>query len=402
MKKRILIVTQYFYPENFKSNDLAFELAARGYHVEVLTGLPNYPQGKIFEGYSFFSSRKQIVNGVTVHRAFLIPRGKGGGCRLMLNYVSWAFFASFRALFLSVFNTYDCLIVHEPSPITQGIPAIIVKKLKKIPLYFWIMDLWPESLISAGGVRNKTVISMVNTLVKWIYKHSDTLLISSQGFRDSIVSKGNFAHKIVYFPNWGEDVFVSETETMNPSLPQGFKIMFAGNIGEAQDFHAILQAALLLKGHDVRWIIVGDGRKKQWVEDFIQSNQLQEKVFLMGKYPIEAMPSFFQKADVMLVSLKDELVFNLTVPAKIQAYMAASKPIIAMLNGEGQEILKQAQCGYTVNAGDYQALAKLVEEISKIPKESLQLVGRNGFEYYKANFTKQHCIDNLCKLMDGK
>lgn len=402
MKKRILIVTQYFYPENFKSNDLAFELAARGYHVEVLTGLPNYPQGKIFDGYSFFSPRKQIVNGVVIYRAFLIPRGKGGGCRLMLNYVSWAFFASFWAFFMAIFKKYDCVIVHEPSPITQGIPAIIVKKIKKISLYFWVMDLWPESLISAGGVRNKTVISMVNTLVKWIYKHSDKLLISSQSFRNSIVSKGNFAHKIVYFPNWGEDVFVSETETMIPPLPEGFKIMFAGNIGEAQDFYAILQAALLQKGHDVRWIIVGDGRKKQWVEDFIQTHQLQENVFLMGKYPIEAMPSFFQKADVMLVSLKDELVFNLTVPAKIQAYMAASKPIIAMLNGEGQEIIKQAQCGYTVNAGDYQALAKLVEEISKIPKESLQLVGRNGFEYYKANFTKQYCIDNLCKLMDGE
>ena len=355
---KILIVTQYFYPENFKSNDMAFELVRRGHDVTVLTGIPNYPHGRFYEGYGTFKRRSEIVNGVKVKRAWLFPRGDGGGLRLALNYFSWAFFASCKGFMIALFRKYDVILGHEPSPITQGIPAIIVKKILRIPFYFWVLDLWPESLVSVGGVRNKFILNFFTRITKFVYSNSDKILISSRGFRNSILEKGDYAMKLVYFPNWAERVFSKNSGVKIPDLPGGFKVMFAGNIGEAQDFERIMQATLKLKEYnDIHFIIVGDGRKRVWVEEFVENNQLHDTVHLLGRFPLETMPAFFKQADVMLVTLKDELIFNVTVPAKLQAYMAAGKPILAMLNGEGAEIVKEAECGYVVAAGDYEKMA---------------------------------------------
>lgn len=245
-KKHILLVTQYFAPENFKSTDLALGLTERGYSVSVLTGIPNYPHGKFYKGYGLFSRRFEVIDGVRIYRSFLIPRGSGSGLMLALNYFSWAFFASLWAIVLALRFKYDAVMVHEPSPITQGIPAIIVKKIRRIPLLFWVLDLWPESLTSAGGVNNKYVIGFFTRLTKYIYKQSDKILISSKGFKASINSKGHFANKIIYFPNWAEDVFDNKLNSniVLPELPSGFILMFAGNIGEAQDFRSIMGTAI--------------------------------------------------------------------------------------------------------------------------------------------------------------
>lgn len=288
------------------------------------------------KGTGHLKSSSEIVNGVKVKRACLFPRGDGGGLRLALNYFSWAFFASCKGFMMALFHKYDVILGHEPSPITQGIPAIIVKKILRIPFYFWVLDLWPESLVSAGGVKNKFVLNFFTRITKFVYSNSDRILISSRGFRNSILEKGDYAAKLVYFPNWAESVFIKNSGGQIPDLPDGFKVMFAGNVGEAQDFEHIMQAALKLKEFkDIHFVIVGDGRKRVWVEEFVENNQLHDTVHLLGRFPLETMPAFFKQADVMLVTLKDELIFNVTVPAKLQAYMAAGKPILAMLNGEG-------------------------------------------------------------------
>lgn len=397
---RILLVTQYFYPENFKSNDIAFELQQRGHTVTVLTGIPNYPSGKFFQGYGLFKKRKQTVQGVRIIRSWLISRGNSSGLRLALNYFSWAFFASWKALWLGIRYKYDAIIVHEPSPITQGIPAIIVKKIQKIPLYFWVLDLWPESLISAGGVHNKLVLSFFNRIVKYVYKNADKILISSRKFEDSIIQKGNFSEKLIYFPNWAEDVFKNSAAYPIPELPGGFKIMFAGNIGEAQDFEHIMQAALLLKDkQDIHFIFIGDGRKRPWVEGFIKKHNLTQTVHLLGRFPLEAMPAFFEQADVMLLALKDELIFNLTVPAKLQAYMAAGKPVIAMLNGEGAEIIKEADCGLVSDAGNYNGIAQNIGHLKAIPSTQRKQMGEKGKQYCSQYFNKQKCIDHLSEIL---
>lgn len=398
---KILLVTQYFYPENFKSNDIAFELSRRGYQVTVLTGIPNYPQGKFFKGYGIFKNRKQYINGVIVKRVLLFPRGKGKGLRLALNYLSWAFFASISAFFLALFHKYDAILVHEPSPITQGIPAIIVKKIQKIPIYFWVLDLWPESLISAGKIRNTAVLVFFTTITKWVYKNSNKILISSQGFRESILKRGDLGEKIIYFPNWAENIFsFSKEEKILPDLPEGFLVMFAGNIGEAQDFEHIMMCALELKNiKDIKFIFIGDGRKKTWVDNYVLENNLKSTVYVLGQFPLLMMPSFFKKADIMLLALKDELIFNLTVPAKLQAYMAAKKPIVAMLNGEGATIIEEAKCGYVVNAGNYKALAQKIIEIKKLPQETLYEFAKNGKEYYENHFSFQKCMNHLCNII---
>ena len=397
---KVLLVTQYFYPENFKSNDIAFELAKRGHKVDVLTGIPNYPGGKYYKGYGVFKRRLERVKGVRIYRALLLPRAGGEGFSLALNYFSFAFSASIWAAFLSLRGKYDAIIVHENSPVTQGIPAVIAKKIRKTPLYFWVLDLWPESLISAGGVRNKRIISFFESITRFIYNNSDKILISSNGFAESILAKGDYKEKLIYFPNWGEDVFLSSPKSQIPDLPEGFKIMFAGNIGEAQDFDSILEAAKELRDYsDIKWVFVGDGRRLSWVKDYIASNHLAETVFTLGKLPLEAMPALFKRADVMLVSLKDEPIFNLTIPAKLQAYMAAARPVIGMLNGEGAEIIKQANCGAVVMAGNARGLADEVLRLSKLNKEALDHMGQEGFTYYVSNFDKDHCITNLCNIL---
>lgn len=400
----VLLVTQYFYPENFKSNDIAFELVKRGHNVTVLTGLPNYPEGKIYSGYSIFKKRKENINGATIIRALLISRGNGSGFRLFLNYFSWAFFASVKAFFLSFSYKFDAVIVHEPSPVTQGFPAIVVKWIQKIPIYFWVLDLWPESLVAAGGIKNKLVLRIFTRIVKVLYNNSDKILISSKGFKKSILEKGNYGDKLIYYPNWAEDIISKgNTGYQIPELPVGFKIMFAGNIGESQDMEHFMLAALELKKYtDIKFILIGDGRFKTFVEDFIEVNDLKENIYLMGRFPVESMASFFEKADGLLVSLKDELIFNLTVPAKIQAYMSAAKPIVAMINGEGADLIEEAKCGFSAPAGDNKKLAQIILDLYNLNKEQRVNMGLMGYKYYAEHFKMDNCINNLIGILEGK
>lgn len=399
---RVLLVTQYFYPENFKSNDVAFELARRGYDVTVLTGLPNYPGGKVFDGYGIFRQRKETINGVKVLRTLVVPRGKGGGVRLALNYMSWAFIASVWAFFMSLFNRYDAVIVHETSPITQGFPALVVKWMRRVPMYFWVLDLWPESLQAAGNISNRHVLGFFAWVAKLMYRNSEKILISSRGFRESILDKGDFEDKLVYFPNWAEDVFAASPDVQVPALPDGFKVMFAGNVGEAQDFDNVLRAAMLLKGTGVRLIVLGDGRKKAWADSFVAENGLEDVVFMMGRHPLETMPAFFSQADVLFLSLKNDYIFSLTAPAKLQAYMASGKPVLAMVDGEARNLIEDAECGLSCAAGDYEAFAQCVLTIKSMSADERAGMGRNGKKYFDKYFRKDKCIDSLCNLLNDR
>lgn len=399
---KILIVTQYFYPETFKSSDLAFELQRRGHDVTVLTGIPNYPEGRVFKGYGLFKRRTEEIRNVKVYRTFLIPRGKGGGLRLFLNYYSWAFSASLKAKKLAKTTKYDAIIVHEPSPITQFYPAWIVSKTQDTPIYFWVMDLWPESLSIAGGIKNKFILNYYKALITKFYKRSKKILVTSKGFIKSICEKGDFQDKIEYFPNWAEDV-ISEGNISYPipKLPEGFKVMFAGNIGEAQDMENVLAAFLHIKRiEEIKLIIIGSGRRSEYVENFVEEHNLKGTVFCFGHYPVEAMASFFHQADLLLVSLKDDPIFNLTVPAKVQAYMSSGIPLIGMLNGEGAEIIQEADCGFTVSASDYISLGNSILGAYKTDKAELQRKGENGKVFYRKHFKMSECITNLERIIE--
>lgn len=385
--KRILLVTQYFQPENFKCNDIAFEMQRRGHDVTVLTAIPNYPQGKFFEGYGLFKRRTEVVNGVKVIRGFVIPRGKGGKIGLSLNYLSYLVSSCIIALYLALRYRYDAVFVHEVSPATIGIAATLVKRIQRIPMYFWVLDLWPESITAATGMKNRFVLGLFSKMVQWFYHRSDKILISSRGFERSICEKGDFASKIVYFPNWVDSALTATSDIATPNVPDGFVAMFTGNIGASQDFDTILLAAERLKEHrDIHIVIVGNGRDRERVESEIKRRELADTVHCVGSFPLEAMPATFAKADVLFAALKDEMIFALTVPAKIQAYMSAGKPIVAMINGEANELIQSAGCGIAVDAGDDAGFAEALLSLHQLSQEERDEMGSNGREFAAKHF----------------
>jgi len=398
---KILIISQYFWPENFKINDLALGLKERGNEVTILTGKPNYPDGKFYPGYNFINRKVEYYQGIKVIRSPLIRRGNCSGVRLFINYISFAIFASFAAVF-RLSKTADAIFVYEPSPITVGIPALVYKYFSRAPIYFWIQYLWPESLIAAGDVKSKLILKLTDRLVRLIYRKSEVIFISSKSFKHSITEKGVDSEKIYYLPNWAEDIYnepVGRDKDIAGLLPsKGFKIMFAGNIGESQDFESIVNAAEKTSGYDdIHWIIVGDGRKKSWIEQEIRLKKMNN-IHLIGRHPMRMMPSFFREADVMLVSLKDEPIFSLTVPAKIQTYLACGKPILAMINGEGADVIRESKSGYAVNAGDFNALADRVIEMYNMPKTNLDIMAKASKEFYLNNFNSKDLIDKLMSV----
>ena len=401
---RVLLVTQYFFPENFKSNDMAFELAQRGYKVDVLCGLPNYPEGHIFKGYGIFKKRIEKINGVNIYRALQVSRGSHGSkIRLLINYFSFVIFGSLWAVFLSILKKYDCVIVHEPSPITQAVPAIIVKKWQKIPFYIWVLDIWPDAMTSGGGIKSKRLIGIMTKFVKWVYNNASKILISSKGFEDLIARQDEkYRAKIVYFPNWADDV-LKQPQYNIPKLPAGYKIMMAGNLGRAQTIKSVMAAALMLKEHKyIKWIFVGDGSEKKYMEEFIDKHNLGDTVFLMGRYPGNYMGSFFEQADAMLITLRAEFPhIRAVVPARLQSYMSSGKPIIAMADGGVADLVREADCGISVKAEDFSSLCKIIVNDILPNREEFAIKGQNGRRYYERLFTTQQCINKLESIINS-
>lgn len=398
---RVLLVTQYFYPENFKSNDIAFELVKRGYRVDALVGIPNYPEGKFYNGYGIFKKRFEKIDGVNIYRSFQIPRGKGGGIKLMINYLSYVISACFNVLFFFAWRRYDAVIVHEVSPIFQAYPAILLKRLKKVPLYLWVLDIWPDAMMSGGGVKNKKVLSVVNKLVVNIYENCDKILISSKRFTESILPKGDFADKIEYFPNWSDDLLQEKSNYPIPQLPDGFVVMLAGNLGRSQNLDAVVEVIISLRDvTDLKWVFIGNGSEKEWLDNFIRENNLGTVAFTLGRFPAEAMPTFFKQANALLVTLRSGFPhLGMVVPARLQAYMSAGKPILAMIGDGGADIIKESNCGYTVSAGNSQALADVIRNKVLTDKNAFEKMGQNGRSYFEREFKKNICIDNLCRIV---
>ena len=397
---KILFVCQYFYPEVFRGNDIAFHWAEEGHEVHVVCGVPNYPKGKFFEGYGWFKKRHEVVNGVKVTRLPIVPRGNGK-VTLMLNYFSFLAVAWVWMLFHTLFHKYDKVFVQQLSPVMMSAPGVLYKRLRGVPLYTWVLDLWPESLTAAGGINNKYVLGFFRHFVKSEYRHSDKILISSKSFEKSILEYGDYKDKIVYYPQWsdGADGSLIQPEKA-PVIPDRFKLMFAGAVGEAHGFECTMEAARLTKEHkDIKWVIVGDGRRLDWVRGYVKEHGLEETVLTLGRFPAETMPWFFAQADVMLVTLSDAPLFQLYAPAKISSYMAAGKPIVAVLNGEGAEVIRDADCGWTLAAGDAEGFAKLAIELSQMDKVVLEKKGKNALRYYEVNYVKEKSLKKLDELM---
>ena len=400
---RILIVTQYFWPENFKINDIALALKERGHEVFILTGKPNYPNGKFSKGYTFFNKKIEFWNGIKIYRSPIIPRGKGKGIQLFVNYISFSIFASIKLLFIK--NKFDKIFVYEPSPITVGIPGIVAKYKFNAPLYFWAQDLWPESISAAGGIKNKSVISVLDWLTRFIYKHSKKVLVQSKAFIPYILNQNIEKDKLVYYPNSTENYYqeLSTDQELLKTLPKGIKLMFAGNIGEAQSFDTLLQAASILQKEliDVKWIILGDGRMKDYVNQKIKELNLEDNFFLLGAFPSTEMPKYFSCADALIVSLKKDPIFALTIPSKIQSYLACGKPIITSLDGEGSKIIEEANAGLTSPSEDYMGLVDNIKKFLLLSKYEQKVFGRNGRAYFNIEFEREILVDKLEEIFNN-
>lgn len=398
---KILVVSQYFWPENFKVNDLCEALVERGHEVTVYTGLPNYPEGKFFKNYSLLKGPYTENWGkIKVIRVPLVPRGKSKGGQLILNYCSYFFIASLLAPF-RVKGKFDKIFIYEPSPITVAIPAIVLKFLKKAPIFFWVTDLWPESLEATGTIKNKKILDKVGSFVSLLYKYSDRILVTSKGFIPRVKKLGGTDEQIIYFPQWAEELFKKKVDKnfrdiLIPS--EGFKVMFAGNIGSSQDFETIVEAAKILKNHpDIYILILGDGLMKEWAIKEISKNNLNKNFIFLGRKPLETMPEYYSLADVMLMSLTDTELFSITVPAKLQSYLACGKPVLASINGEGADIVDEAKAGISVSAGSPKKLAEAILKLSQMSKADLEVMGQNAREYYNQNFERELLISFLEK-----
>lgn len=394
---KILIVTQYFWPENFKINDIAKALIERGHKVSVLTGKPNYPEGKFFKNYSNFNKYYEEWNDIKIYRSFMSPRGNGKGFLLFLNYTSFAFFSSIRLFFIK--DKFDRIFVFEPSPITVGIPAIICKFKFKAQIYFWVQDLWPESLTAAGGVNNKYVIGFFSRLTKLIYSHSLKILVQSKAFIPYILSQDVLIDKLVYYPNSTESFY--KIIPVNPEFykrfPQGFKLIFAGNLGEAQSFDTIIGAIDLLvkEGINVQLIILGNGRMRDHIQKEIVKLALSKNIHLWGSYESNIIPEFFSCADALLVTLKKDFIFSLTIPSKIQSYLASGKPIIASLDGEGARIVEEANAGFISNSEDVIGLKEAIKKMYLLPPNQRIVLGENARNYFEKEFEREMLVDKL-------
>jgi glycosyltransferase involved in cell wall biosynthesis len=395
----VLIVTQYFWPENFRINDVALGLKEKGHEVTVLTGQPNYPEGRFFPGYGFWSPKEETYHGIRVVRVPLIPRGSGGKLPLLINFCSFALSASVFGAWRCR-ASYDVILVFEPSPVTVGIPAIVLKKLRGAPILFWVQDLWPESLSATGATQSKWILNGVEFLVRLIYRSCDRILVQSEAFRASIEGFGvNWEH-ILYLPNSAEPFYrpiVLDPEAPERAhFPAGFRVVFGGNIGTAQSFETIVEAAELLKDQqDIHWVIFGGGRMLCWVQAEVAKRRLGETVHLLGRFPAEAMPRYFALADVLLVTLKKEPIFALTIPAKVQSYLACAKPIIAALDGEGARVIEESGAGLGVAPEDPAALAKAVLALYEMTPAERMAMGGRGREYFERHFERGILLQRL-------
>ncbi len=398
---KVLLVAQNFFPENFKSNDVAFELKRRGYDVDVLTGIPNYPEGRYPKGYGLVRKRMEVINGVRVYRAFQVPRGNNAFF-LLLEYLSFWFCGNIWALFLALSNRYDCVFVHQTSPITQAFPGICVSRIQRIPMYLWILDVWPESATSYFDKPPRLLNTLLEKLTRKVYNKSNTILVSSEGFAPMVKRLGNFSDKIEYFPNWSPDFMCLDEETPEVIIPSGFVVMMAGNLGIGQDVPSVLKAIKELKDRkDIIFVFVGGGSLKGEIDKFIEAEGLDGRVITTGRMPADKMPAIYSRANVMLITLRSRYEhLAAVVPARFMSYLSVGKPIIGMIDGGTTELIKRYNCGDVVSAGDYQGLSNLIERFSGMMSEQLSEMGENARKAFEEYYTLPICINHLEDILN--
>jgi glycosyltransferase involved in cell wall biosynthesis len=393
---KLLVVSQYFWPENFRINDVAHSLSKKDIEVAVLTGKPNYPSGRIFEGYNRWALQCEKHGFLHLYRTPLWPRGRGG-VGLVLNYLSFVVFGTLFGPWLLRGKKFDVIFALGLSPIFQVVPAILLGWLKGCPVIVWIQDLWPESLSATGYVRNRAILKVVEWGVRYIYRHVDLLLVQSEAFIEPVSALAS-GTPVVYYPNSVDENFAAPLPKEAPAvagLDSAFPVLFAGNIGTAQAVEVIVEAATLLRMQpDIHFVVVGDGSRREWMLREKAGRNLAN-LHLPGRFSMEVMPGLMKKACVLLVTLADQEIFRRTIPSKVQAYLAAGRPILACLNGEGAKLLDRSGAGLTVPAENGSALAEAVLRLYRMPAKDRAEMGARGHSFFVQHFSHDVLMNQL-------
>lgn len=395
MNKKILIVTQYYYPEPFLVNEIIENLNERGYKLTVLTGLPNYPEGEIYKGYESGTSNE---NGIEIIRVNTRPRKKGK-LNLFLNYFSFALKGAIKSMKLK--DNYDVIYVYQLSPVFIAIPALIYKLKYKKKVLLYCLDLWPQSLI-AGGIKKKSLIYNIFLLIsKLIYINVDRIQISSSSFENYFREELKINKKLNYSPQYANDIFLDSHIGNEVNFNKDkVNVLFAGNLGEMQSIETIIKAVNISDNSKLHFHIIGDGSNKDNLIKLVSELNVKDRITFHGRKPVELMPKYYENADGLIVSLKNDDIISYTLPGKVQTYMASGKMIMGSINGEAAEIIEESKCGLVSPAEDVQMLSDNLNKFCRMNIEDRKQFGHNGFEYYKANFTKEMFMKNLITNME--
>lgn len=405
-KKHILLISQYFYPETFRVNDIAQEWVKRGYRVTVLTGIPNYPMGKFFKGYGYTKRRRETWNGVDIIRLPLIARGNSSNklinaVGMTANYLSFAA-AGYKWVRENNIEA-DLVFTDEVSPMTQALTGVWYGKKHKVPVYLYVQDLWPENVETVTGIHNKAIIGPIDRMVDMIYRDTDVIFTTSPSFVRAITGRKQKvpADKVHYWPQYAEEFYRPITKQKIEGIPDddSFKIAFTGNIGTAQGLEILPKTAELLKNEKVKFVLVGDGRYQTELDRQVREHGVTDKFIWIPRVPAEKVPEILSTCDAGFISFNNEPLWQKTIPAKLQSYMACGKAIIASAAGETERIIREAKCGVCCEIGNAEALA---EGIKRIMSEDRANMGKNAEEYCRKHFAKTQLMDEMDGFILGK
>ena len=387
---KILVVCQHYWPENFRITEICESLVAKGHEVEALVGLPNYPTGDIPKEYRLWRNRKQNRNGVYIHRCFEIGR-KQNKIGLAINYVSYMMSATWKILFRT--HRYDAIYAYSTSPVLMSLPASIARRFFGKHLVIHVLDIWPACLAAMNVKETSFLYRMMTSISRWIYRQADVLLYGSKRFQQYLKDVHGICVKDEwYLPQFADDVF--ETPPIDTEKKEHFDFVFAGNIGKMQALDVVVRAASLLKTKPIIWHIVGDGTCLDECIALAKTLQVENVVF-HGRKPLTDMPAYYAMADAMLLTMRNDILVNDTLPGKVQGYMAQGKPILCNAMGESNYVVSEANCGLCCIADDAQALADIATQFIALSKEDRVELGKHARLYYDAHFPKSIHMDKL-------
>lgn len=384
---RVLLLTQWFDPEpTFKGLLFARELVQQGFDVEVVTGFPNYPGGKVYPGYSIKWLQREVIDGVYVTRVPLYPNHDQSAIKRVLNYVSFATSALIYGVFIA--KRADVIYAYHP-PLTVGIAASLIKLLRRVPVVYDIQDMWPDTLRATGMIKNLRALSLVGEVCSWVYSRVDQIVVLSPGFKKLLMQRGVPEAKLSVIYNWADEALLSEPVGKLPLAfpePRQFRILFAGNMGKAQALETVLQAALLLQqqGSRVCWVMLGNGVELENLKLEAARLQLTNVVFLPA-VPMSHVGTYLHAADALLVHLRKDPLFEITIPSKTQAYMAVGKPLLMAVDGDASLLVKQSKGGVVSESENPEALAQAAQALADNSTQSLVTMGKQAKEFYKQN-----------------